>query len=56
MPENDKALIVNLKTGETKEVDEWEIHDKGMPKDFTVASYVTVEEWIAALRAAYKRC
>jgi hypothetical protein len=52
MSEELTVTIVNLGTGETREVDAFALVDRGLPERWSLFSGVTRYEWLTALRSA----
>jgi hypothetical protein len=44
--------LINLSTGEVREVDSYKLAEMGMPDGFEMAENLTTDDWIYALQEA----
>lgn len=49
------VTLINLKTGETIQIDRREFQGRELKKGFVIAEELSVEKWIAGLRSALNK-
>lgn len=49
------VLLIDLDDGDAREIDEAELKERGLPVGYVIASEVTTDQWIDALKHAYAK-